>query len=97
MQICSSRFFRGCGSSSEGSLNAQNETENIYVNNVHTVNMIKRKRIRRKRTGKIMHQNKALSFLSCNVSSIQNKMLSLEKIVNDLDLAFFALQETHQG
>ena len=42
-----------------------------------------------------MLRTKTLSFLSCNASSIKNKLLSLEKIVNDLNLSFFALQETH--
>ena len=57
--------------------------------------MKRKKLIRRKRKGKTKHQTKELSFLSCNVSSIQNKCLSLEKIVNDLGLSFFSLQETH--
>ena len=42
-----------------------------------------------------MHQTKALSFLSCNAASVQNKLLSLEKIVNELNISFFSIQETH--
>ena len=99
MQLRPSRFFRGKDSSNEESINSQTGMSNTSVYSVYNVNKTqckgKLKRNRRKRKGTIMKQTKALSFLSCNVASVQNKLLSLEKVVNDLNLSFFALQETH--
>ena len=100
MQVCPSGFFRRYGSTKKESLNVEPNLKNNFVNSVNITNMStkfnhKKKHIRRKRKGHIKHETKALSFLSCNVSSIQNKLLSLEKIVNDQKLSFFALQETH--
>ena len=41
-----------------------------------------------------MHEQSVV-FMSCNASSIKSKLFSLEKIVNELKLSFFCLQETH--
>ena len=99
MQICPSGFFRRDGSQNEESLDEQPEARKSFVNSVNASNMsnfkMNKKRNSRKRKGHVMHQTKTLSFLSCNASSIKNKLFSLEKIINDQTISFFALQETH--
>ena len=73
----------------EASIVDDNFLFNEAVNSVNTIKSTSiKKRIRRKRNRGKMNQTKALSFLSCNAASIQNKLLSLEKIVNDLNLRF---------
>ena len=52
------------------------------------------KRNRKKRTYK-NNLNKKLSIFSCNAANVKNKLLSLEKNVNELNLSLFCLQETH--
>ena len=54
-----------------------------------------RKKNRRKRKGQIKSYEQNMIFMSCNASSIKSKLFSLEKIVNDLKISFFCLQETH--
>ena len=52
-----------------------------------------RKRKRKSKTSK----HSSLSIFSCNAANIKNKLLSLEKIVNDLNISIFCLQETHEA
>ena len=81
-------------------LNPSFPRKSSYVNNVYNnVNMTNpirnRRKNRRKRKGSNVKDDKNLVFMSCNAASINNKLLSLEKIVNDLNVSFFCLQETH--
>ena len=62
--------------------------------NVNNVNSVKKKCFRkRKYNGSYSSK---VSILSCNAANIRNKLLSLEKVVNDLHLSIFCIQETHQ-
>ena len=72
-----------------------NQTSNVNIVNYMSKPIKYRRKNRRKRKGQIKNQEKNMVFLSCNVSSIKNRLLSLEKVVNDLKLSFFCLQETH--
>ena len=38
---------------------------------------------------------KTIKFFSCNSAGIKNKLLSLQKVINDLETGVFCLQETH--
>ena len=60
--------------------------ENLYIN----------KKRRKKRAYK-SYLNKVLSVFSCNAANVKNKLFSLEKNVNDLNLSLFCLQETHMN
>ena len=69
---------------------------NSNVNNVYSVNKNKNRFRNRKWKKNELKSSSKVSILSCNAASIRNKLLSLEKIVNDLHLSMFCLQETHE-
>ena len=86
------------------------DESNSNVNSVHisvnsakkskSSNQFKHKWVKRKRrTYSKQNKNKLktqpLTFFSCNSANIKNKLLSLEKVVNDLSLSMFCLQESH--
>ena len=77
MQICPSGFFRRDGSQNEESLDEQPEARKSFVNSVNASNMsnfkMNKKRNCRRRKGHVIHQTKALSFLSYNASSIKKQ------------------------
>ena len=37
----------------------------------------------------------SLKMFSCNSSGVKNKLLSLGKVINDLEVGVFCIQETH--
>ena len=71
---------------------------NKNCTNVNSIKLSKKSNIKTKRHRRKVHktkQPKPLSIFSCNAANIKNKILSFEKVTNDLDLGLFCLQETH--
>ena len=71
-------------------MKAQN---NISVNNVNIV--YHKRKNRRPLRHKVKIVSNKLKVLSCNASGLRNKLPSLSKIISDLQLSMFCIQETH--
>ena len=72
-------------------------SNNTYYNSdVNTVNSDVQKIVKNRRPRRSKDKfSKKLTFFSCNSAGIKNKMLSFSKVLNDLQISVFCLQETH--
>ena len=76
-------------------VNSVNSKNKSKANNRPKFKSIKRKRRVYGNKHKTRNNYQSLTFFSCNAANIKNKLLSLEKVVNDLKLSLFCLQESH--
>ena len=108
MYICTHKFFRQNPCPAGRLVEKKQQKYSTLVNNVNIVyqnNPISHEKIsqkpnRRTRRNKkakksVENKNSTLNFFSCNSSGVKNKLLSLGKIVNELEVGVFCLQETH--
>ena len=72
---------------------SNSKTQNNENNNVNR--LLYKKQNRRPTRKNSSKKSNYLKIFSCNSSGLKNKLFSLSKVINDLNLSVFCLQETH--
>ena len=98
LQICSfikCNFFRFLSKGYEKSTINYPDIQCVQSNTSLSNVKLYKKRNRRPLRKKINEVNTSFSMLSCNSASLKNKLFSLSKTIEDLNLSLFCVQETH--
>ena len=75
---------------------SQHQYNNLNSSLVNHVNNKIRNKIQNRRPRRRKNTlSKQITFFSCNSAGIKNKLFSLSKVINDLSVSVFCLQETH--